>query len=80
MTRQQFFKLPATRKGIEILEKEFIATGDVFYNMVSRELRTHLQLPTSAKKVVGKFCFENHYNKIIEIQKLGYAKTTILPF
>jgi len=80
MTLQEFKNIPATRKGLEILNKEFIATGDKFYNEVSRELRTNLQLPAAIKKITGKFNFENHYNKILSIQKLGYAKSTILPF
>jgi len=80
MTLQEFKNIPATRKGLDILNKEFNTTGDKFYNEVSRELRTNLQLPTSVKKIIGKFDFEAYYNKIISIQKLGYGKTTILPF
>ena len=80
MTLQEYKNLPSTRKGLEKLSNEFTQTNNVFYNEVSRALRTHLQLPASVKKVVGKFNFEEYYNKIVEIKNQGYAKHTTLPF
>ena len=74
MTLQEFKNLPSTRKGLILLDAEFKKTNDIFFNEVARELRTHLQLPTAVKKVVGKFNFEKHYEL-----KSKFGKTK-LPF
>lgn len=80
MTLQNFKAIPSTRKGIIILDEEFKKTGNVFFNQTSRALRTHLQLPAPVKKLIGKFSFEEYYNKTVELKKQGYARTTTLPF
>ena len=78
MTKSEFLKLPATRKGLSVLSAQ---TLDIkFYNEVARALRTYLQLPASVKKVTSKFSFEKQYNSYIELQKTGYRKDIMLPF
>jgi len=75
MTLQEFKNLPATRKGLKKLE----STENIFFNEVSRELRTYLQLPSSVKKIVPKFSFEKVYEKYVSIKNLGYRKELIMP-
>lgn len=78
MTKSEFFKLPATRKGLALLSAQSLESK--FYNEVARALRTYIQLPASVKKVTSKFSFEKQYNTYIELQKAGYRKDIILPF
>lgn len=80
MNKSEFFKLPVSRKGIELLLNEFNSTNEMFFNEVSRALRTYLQLPSSVKKISSKFSYEETYNKYSELKKAGYRKELILPF
>lgn len=78
MTKSEFFKLPATRKGLSILEKEFATSGNIFYNEVARLLRTHLQLPAVVKKI-KKFNFEEIYQNFEKVKGMGARKELTLP-
>lgn len=79
MTKAEFSKLPATRKGLSILEKEFAASGNMFYNEVARLLRTHIQLPAAVKKV-KRFNFEEIHQTFVKVKNTGMRKELILPF
>lgn len=79
MTKQEFINLPATRKGLQLLAIEFGKTDNTFFNEVSRQLRTYIQLPPAVKRLTN-FSFVEILEKYSQIQSLGYRTDLKIPF